>query len=173
MKPICCGDRTDSELLHAACEESVSLDEVNPVWLKTPAAPYAAARIENREIDLDLIRSTFARLGASHRPIIVEGVGGWLVPIRRDYFVSDLAADFGLPVVVVVRNKLGVLNHTFLTIESIRAKGLTCAGLILNHIDPVSDVAGRTNWSVLEEVTHVPVLFEIARHQRELEIGLA
>ena len=80
-----------------------------------------------------LIHETFARLRSAHESVIVEGVGGWLVPITRDYFVSDLAADFGLPVVVVVANRLGALNHTFLTVESILARGLECAGIILNE----------------------------------------
>jgi dethiobiotin synthetase len=173
MKPICCGDRTDSELLHAACEQTISIDEVNPVWLRTPAAPLIAARLERREIDLEQIRRTFRKLNASHRGLIVEGAGGWLVPVRSDYLMSDLAADFGLPVVVVVRNKLGALNHTLLTVQSIRARGLDCAGIILNHMDVDSDVAGRTNRAVLEQTTQAPILFEITRNQREMEIGLA
>src|SRR5688500_17533983 len=72
MKPLACGDRDDADLLHAACDGAVSLNEINPVWLRAPAAPYAAAMIEGRTIDLDLIRETFASLKAKHEGVIVE-----------------------------------------------------------------------------------------------------
>src|SRR5687767_5594426 len=132
MKPICCGDRDDAEVIYRASEGVVPLNDINPVWLRTPAAPYTAAMIEGRTIDLALIRESFERLLSSHQRVIVEGVGGWRVPIARDYFVSDLARDFALPVVVVVSNRLGAINHTLLTVDAIRAAGLECAGIILN-----------------------------------------
>jgi dethiobiotin synthetase len=173
MKPICCGDREDAELLLAAAQNSLELNDVNPVWLRTPAAPYAGAMIENRNIDLDLIRDKFARLRRSHRSLLVEGVGGWLVPIRRDYLVSDLATDFGLPVAVVVRNRLGALNHALLTVRHIQSCGLQCAGIIWNDADAAGDVSATTNKSVLEDLLEVPVLFDIAKDQRDLILGIA
>jgi dethiobiotin synthetase len=173
MKPICCGGREDAEILHEACGRCIPLNDVNPVWLRVPAAPYTAAMIENRAVDLDLIRGTFARLRETHRSLIVEGVGGWLVPIRRDYFVADLAEEFGLPVGVVVRNKLGALNHALLTVRNIQSRGLQCAGIVLNNCDSAADTATATNRSILEDVLEVPVLFEIEKDQRELLLGLA
>lgn len=176
MKPICCGDRDDAEILHAAADGTIALNEVNPVWLRPPAAPYVAAMIEERSIDLPLIRETFARLRATHRSLIVEGVGGWRVPITQDYFVSDLAAECGLPVAVVVANKLGALNHTLLTVEAIQARGLSCAGIILNHCTPPAEplgIAEATNRSVLEQLLDVPILFEIACGQTSLELNPA
>ena len=172
FKPICCGDRADAEALWEASARSPALNDVNPVWLRTPAAPYTAAMIENRPIDLALIRESFAKLRSVHPAVIVEGVGGWRVPITKDYFVADLAAEFGLPVAVVVANRLGALNHTLLTVESIRARGLTCAGLILNHPSPDAEaIATTTNRAVLEDLLEVPVLFEIAHGQRELSFA--
>lgn len=176
MKPICCGDRDDAEILHSAAEGTIPLNDVNPVWLRPPAAPYVAAMIEDRAIDLTLIRETFARLREAHRGLIVEGVGGWRVPIARDFFVSDLAAECGLPVAVVVANKLGALNHTLLTVEAIRASGLSCAGLIINHTTPPTDppgIAETTNRSILEDLLDVPILFEIAHGETALELALA
>lgn len=181
MKPLCCGDRTDAEQLHAASARAISLDDVNPVWLRTPAAPYTAAMIEERQIDLDTIRERFARLRDSHRSMIVEGVGGWMVPIRRDYFVADLAAELGLPVAVVVRNRLGAINHTLLTVESIRRRGLQCAGVILNHADrpcPGDDdvaamAATTTNAAVIENIIELPILLEVQHGQSELRLGVA
>lgn len=162
MKPICCGDRDDAEALHRASEGAVALNEINPVWFRTPAAPYTAAMIEGRIVDLALIRETFARLLASHQRVVVEGVGGWLVPINRDYFVSDLAREFAVPVIVVVANRLGALNHTLLTIESIRGSGLECAGIILNHVaSEQADPATVTNRGILEEIAGVPILAEV------------
>jgi dethiobiotin synthetase len=176
MKPICCGELTDAEELHAASGDALTLNEVNPVWLRAPAAPYAATMIENRDVDLALIRESFARLRAAHRSMIVEGVGGWRVPITRDYFVSDLARELQLPVAIVVANRLGALNHTLLTVESIRAAGLSCAGLILNQVAPLdaeNEIALTTNRGILEELTGLPVLFDIAHGQEEIVVGVA
>ena len=175
FKPVCCGDRDDAELLRAASGGVEELDEINPVWFRTPVAPYPAAGIENRTFDLDLIRESFVKLRKAHRSVLVEGVGGWMVPVRRDYFVSDLAAEFGLPVVVVVRNRLGALNHALLTIRAVQSSGQECAGIIMNTANELSsdDVAARTNRSMLEDLAGVPVLFEIEKDQRELMLGIA
>jgi dethiobiotin synthetase len=173
FKPLCCGGREDAELLHAASGGAISLNDVNPVWLRPPAAPYTAAMIEGRVIDLALIRDTFARLRAEHRALIVEGVGGWLVPIEREFFVRDLAAEFALPVAIVVANRLGALNHTLLTVESIRAAGLTCAGLIHNHpvaATPDEAAAQATNRAILEDLTGLPTLFDLAHGAGEIEL---
>ena len=173
FKPICCGERDDALLLHSAAGGTVSLNDVNPVWLRVPAAPYSASLIEGRVVDLDLVRRTFTRLSATHSSMIVEGVGGWRVPIAHDYFLSDLATEFALPVVVVVSNRLGALNHTLLTVEAIRAAGLVCAGIILNQPAPPADPpdsAVATNRAVLEEVVDVPILYEIEYGQNALSL---
>lgn len=173
LKPICCGDRADAEVLRAAAGGGISLNEINPVWLRTPAAPYTAAMIENRTIDLMLIREVFGRARSAHESLIVEGAGGWLVPIARDFFVADLAAEFGLPVAVVVANRLGALNHALLTVQAIAARGLPCAGIILNRATPGDDIATTTNRGILEELAGVPILLDIAWGQRELPAGWA
>ncbi len=170
LKPICCGDREDATLLHAAAEGAIELNDINPVWLRTPAAPYTAALIENRAIDLALIREAFERARAKHENVIVEGAGGWLVPIARDYYVSDLAVEMGLPVAIVVANRLGALNHALLTVAAVRARGLECAGLILNHPSEEEDIATTTNRGVLEEFAGVPILFDIAYGQRGIKL---
>jgi dethiobiotin synthetase len=168
LKPICCGDRDDATLLHAAAEGAIVLNDINPVWFRTPAAPYTASLIENRMVDLDLIRESFARARSAYESVIVEGAGGWLVPIAREYFVADLAVEFGLPVAVVVANRLGALNHALLTVAAVRARGLECAGLILNHTSPEEDIATTTNRGILEEFAGVPILTEIAYGQRDM-----
>ena len=170
MKPICCGTRADAEALHAAAGGVIPLNDVNPVWLRTPAAPLTAAMVENRSIDLDLIRSTFRRLRDTHRAMVVEGVGGWRVPITASYFISDLAAELALPVAVVVANRLGALNHTLLTIDSIRSSGQQIAGIILNDVSPGTamappDIATATNRGVFEAISGLPVLFHVGWRQ--------
>lgn len=170
LKPICCGDREDATLLHAAAEGVIEINDINPVWLRTPAAPYTASLIENRPIDLALIRESFARARAAHESVIVEGAGGWFVPIERNYYVADLAVEMGLPVAIVVANRLGALNHALLTVEAVRARGLECAGLILNHPSQDEDIATTTNRGVLEEFAGVPILFDIAYGQRGIKL---
>jgi dethiobiotin synthetase len=173
LKPICCGERSDAEALHAAAEGELCLDDVNPVWFRFPAAPYAASIVEGRLPDLDQIRERFARIRVSRRSLIVEGVGGWLVPILRDYSVADLAAELGLPVVVVTANRLGAINHTLLTVRAIQAHGLTCAGVILNNIVAEADAATSTNRSVLEHLLEVPILYAVEWGQAALSLGVA
>ena len=169
FKPICCGSREDAEILHTAAGGALSLNEVNPVWFRAPAAPYAASLIENRAVDLALIHEQYAALRARHEAVLVEGVGGWLVPIRTDYTVADLARDCGLPVVVVVHNRLGALNHTALTVRHIQSSGLECAGLVLNDgpsaassADESNGIAPATNASILEEWLRVPILHTVS-----------
>ncbi len=169
LKPLCCGERKDAEILRQAAADELTLNDVNPVWLRPALAPYAASMIENRSVDLDLILETFQRIRRQYRSVLVEGVGGWLVPIRRDYWVRDLAREMGLPVVVVVSNRLGCLNHTLLTVESIRTAGLECAGLIVNHQFP-DDPSACTNPGLLEDLLGLPILHEIQHGQRALEM---
>lgn len=181
FKPICCGGREDAEVLHEASGGAavLSLNEVNPVWLRTPAAPYTAAMIEGRAVDLALVRETFAALRARHEFVLVEGVGGWLVPIAHGYAVAHLAAELGLPVAVVVRNRLGALNHAALTVAHLRAHGQACVGSIFNHgpaeapggMD-AETVARATNRAMGEEILMLPTLAEIEPNQGEWPGGV-
>jgi dethiobiotin synthetase len=168
MKPICCGDRRDAEVLLAAGSDGLTLDDVNPVWLKTPAAPIVGSLMEKVDIDVNHILAAFHSLQRRVEHVIVEGVGGWMVPIRRDYFVSDLAAVMKLPVLAVAYNRLGCLNHTVLTVESILGRGLRCAGVVLNNAQETDDIAALTNADVLREILDVPLLFGLGENLSEL-----
>lgn len=162
VKPFCCGDRGDAFQLHAACgRDDLSVDQVNPLWLRVPAAPYVAAMIENRPVDLPRLLQHCQDSAALGDRVLVEGAGGWEVPLRADVMLSDFARDLGWPVVVVVRNQLGALNHTILTVRAIAAAGLVCAGLVINHPADERDPASISNRAVLEDVLGVPVLAEI------------
>jgi dethiobiotin synthetase len=162
FKPICCGDRDDAEQLWAASggDAVVPVNTVNPVWFRTPAAPYTAAIIENRHVDLALIRETATALTAEHAHVIAEGAGGWAVPIEQGLDFGDLAREFGWPVLVVAGNRLGALNHVLLTVRAIEASGLVCSGVILNAppgTDTASPIALATNRGVLETLLRCPV----------------
>ena len=98
-----------------------------------PAAPSRAAREASRPIDPSAILAWVRAADTGSGSLLVEGVGGWRVPITADWCVSDLAVDLGFPVVVVAANRLGVLNHAALTVEAVRAKGLQVVGLVLNN----------------------------------------
>jgi dethiobiotin synthetase len=161
FKPFCCGGREDSVALLKASAGGLTIDELNPVWLKTPASPYAAALIENRLLDLERVSEAFHELTHSYENVLVEGVGGWEVPLAPRYTAADFAESLGLPVIVVVNNKLGALNHTILTVEGIQARRLKCTGLILNHVSDERDPASIPHRMILEDMLDVPVLGEV------------
>ena len=173
LKPICCGSRDDVEALCAASDNELSADASNPVWFQNPVAPLVAARMENRDLDLAALATWFAHHRNRRRSLLVEGAGGWLVPLTPQATVADLAALFGLPVLLVVANRLGCLNHTLLTIESIRAHGLDCRGIVLNTLPGNPNAATETNRRTLEEICDVPILFDISPNQRKIELAVA
>lgn len=173
LKPICSGDRGDAEVLRAACDGELELDEVNPLWFQMPAAPHLAARHEGRTISLPALEDWFRSVSEGRQSVLVEGAGGWLVPIADGTLVADLAVALGLPVIIVVADRLGCINHALLTIESIRSRGLECRGIILNSLPRESAESGLGNRAMLEEFTDVPVLFEIAPGQQAVDLAIA
>jgi dethiobiotin synthetase len=168
MKPICCGDRRDAEFLLAAGSDGLTIDDVNPVWLKTPAAPMVGSLMEKVNIDIDRILAAFHSLQSRVERVIVEGTGGWMVPIQGSYFVSDLAAAMKLPVLAVAYNRLGCLNHSVLTVESVAGHGLRCVGLVLNNAQETGDIAALTNADILRQILGVPVLGGLGESLTEL-----
>jgi dethiobiotin synthetase len=168
MKAICCGDRRDAELLLAAGSHGLRIDDVNPVWLKTPAAPIVGSSMEQVDIDVDHILSAFHSLQNRVEHVIVEGTGGWMVPIHRNYFVSDLAVAMKLPVLAVAYNRLGCLNHAMLTVQSILGHRLRCVGLVLNNARATGDMAALTNADILRKIIDVPLLCGLGENLTEL-----
>jgi dethiobiotin synthetase len=157
MKPFCTGDTSDVELIAAAGGNDVPHHLLNPVWLRPPLAPYAAAMLENRPIDITGVQKAYHELAGRYDLVLVEGAGGLLVPILRDYNFRDLAVDLNLAVILVAPNRLGVINHVLLSAESIAKAGLRLALLILNELDPEPSLATQTNPSILEELLKVPI----------------
>jgi dethiobiotin synthetase len=169
-KPVACGDRADASIL-AAASGNLPLDEVNPVFFKAALAPLVAGMLENRSVSLSELVQGYQRLAVRHASVWVEGVGGWEVPLAGGCHVADLAVELGLPVIVVAANRLGCLNHVLLTVNAIRARGLTCAGIILNQLEDEMDTAMITNKGVVEELAGVPLLAHLIYRQDFLEPG--
>jgi dethiobiotin synthetase len=168
MKPICCGDRRDAELLLAAGSDGLTIDEVNPVWLKTPAAPIVGSFMEDVNINIEDILAAFHAIQNRVEHVLVEGVGGWMVPIRPDYFVSDLAVEMKLPVLVVAQNRLGCLNHTALTVQSVISHKLHCVGVVLDGVPVTRDIAAGTNADILKKILTARLLVGLGENLTEL-----
>lgn len=160
-KPVCCGPRDDVEILADAAGNIETPDALNPVWFRTPAAPMACEMAGEKPPDYGSVVSAMRILAERHACVLCEGVGGWSVPLRRGYTMGDFAAELGWSVIVVVRNKLGALNHALLTIESVRSKGLPIAGIILNNAHKASDAARQFNRTILEQSACVRLLAEL------------
>lgn len=168
-KPVCCGGREDAELL-AQASGGISLDEVNPLWLKAPVAPMVAAMLEDRAINPAAMLAAYQLFRKEHQGVVVEGVGGWRVPLAEGYDMADFATDLGLPVIVVVGNKLGALNHAIMTVEDIRASNLEVAGLVINNLQEEQDTAAVTNRGVIAKICDAPILAELIHGQDFLDL---
>lgn len=171
MKPVAAGGREtaegwrndDVEALLAASrtgEAGLQRAEVNPYFLRRPVAPHLAARAEGAAIDLATLQRSFARLRAKADVVIVEGVGGFLVPLNEREDTADLSVRLGLPVILVVAMRLGCLNHALLTQEAVAARKLRLAGWVANRLDPGMEMAAE-NVAALRERLRAPLLGEI------------
>lgn len=175
MKPIASGSMIDSQTLHEAAEGELSLQEITPVFYQAPLAPLDAAPLEGKLFSSKEVLPTFFDLHKKYSSLLVEGVGGWLVPLSPTESLPDLARAMGFPVLVVVRNRLGALNHALLTLESIRHHGLHCAGIILNHHPhDQGDLAMegyRRFFKNLCEKEKLPLFLEVASGQKEISFS--
>ncbi|MBP6653596.1 MAG: dethiobiotin synthase [Propionivibrio sp.] len=141
MKPIAAGTNEkgrneDVEALVAASGVQAPRELVNPYLFHPAIAPHIAASEEGRTIDIDRIVDSFDTLRGLADAVLVEGVGGFCVPLGPQSDSADLAEQLGLPVILVVGMRLGCINHALLTQQAIAARGLKLAGWIANRIDP-------------------------------------
>ena len=144
MKPVATGcdpspaglRNGDALRLQAQGSTAAPYDLVNPYAFEPPIAPHIAAGQAGVEIESGPIAEAYRALAAASDRVVVEGVGGWRVPLSTSLSVSDLPQVLDLPVILVVGLKLGCLNHALLTAESIRTRGCTLAGWVGNGIDP-------------------------------------
>src|SRR5574340_1727924 len=162
MKPVAagCADNglhEDVRQLRAASNILASGGQINPYCFMQPVAPMLAARFTGVSISFARIAESFSELNSQADVVIVEGVGGFCVPLNDEQDSADLAEQLGLPVVLVVGMRLGCLNHALLTAEAIAARGLTLAGWVANVLD--GDVAMLDeNIAALRERIAAPLL---------------
>lgn len=140
MKPVETGCDNgkcmDTELLIAASTVLAPREQVNPYALIPPIAPHIAAKQSGVDIDILIIRKACLELQKIADVVIVEGAGGFLVPLNEHQDSGNMAQALGLPVILVVGMALGCLNHALLTAQAVRARGLPLAGWVANRIDP-------------------------------------
>jgi dethiobiotin synthetase len=162
MKPVAAGldaagKNDDVEQLMAASSIKAPSSLVNPYALRAAVAPQIAAEAEGRNIELAPIVAAFQALRALADAVVVEGVGGFCVPLSAQCDTADLAVALDLPVILVVGIKLGCINHALLSQQAILARGLKLAGWVANCIEPAT-LRPEENRRVLEQRIAAPLL---------------
>jgi dethiobiotin synthetase len=166
MKPIESGCKRledglhpeDALFLKKMSSSPDALDLIVPYRLEPPLTPSVAAEIEGVEIDLEAIKRIYQQLERNYDLMLVEGVGGVMAPLYKRSTSVDLVRLLGIPVIVVARNTLGTINHTLLTVEHARQRGLTLVGIIVNNCDADPDVSSETNPEVIKQLSGLPLL---------------
>jgi dethiobiotin synthetase len=167
-KPVCSGAEisaeggcywSDIKKLTDAIGGDVDPLRVCPQRLKAPLAPPVAARIERVSLDFAAMKTAADWWLGRVDVLLIEGVGGLLCPLTEDKTIADLAVALGYPLVVVARAGLGTINHTLLTIEAARHRGLQVAGVVLNEAEPLEQTTGNgENAAEIARRANVPVL---------------
>lgn len=168
MKPVAAGlvpwgedwASEDAIALRAASTLAVPASLDNPVLLPDPLSPHIAAARAGTQIDIGALVRSYHALAAQADVVVVEGAGGFHVPLTDTATGADLAQALALPVVLVVGLRLGCLNHALLTAEAIRARGLALAGWVANRLDPEMDAA-EDNIAYLRTRLPAPLLADV------------
>lgn len=172
MKPVASGCELrgghlvndDALALQAASSIDVTYDEVNPYAFGPAIAPHAAAKQAGVAIELSRVRSCFSILAARADCVIVEGAGGWLVPLGPEETMANVAADLGLPIVLVVGMRLGCINHALLTARAIESSGQRLAGWVANDSEPTMPERAAS-FAAIAERLKAPCLADLAYGQ--------
>ncbi len=174
FKPIASGCRLyreglvsyDTQFLAHCANSAYSLEQITPVRYSQPVTPSVAVELSQRGIDWQALQMAWANMMRENEIVLVEGVGGVMVPLEGDYMVLDMMCDMDLPVLVVSQNKLGTINQTLLTIEACRGRGLNVIGVVFNAYETDgADKAQESNARVIEELSGVKVLTVIPYDQ--------
>ncbi len=165
MKPVASGAaptpeglrNEDATRIQTQASQWVDYDLVNPCAYEPAIAPHLAAEMVQHPISFDAIKTAYRKLADQADTVVVEGVGGWRVPLGDDQAVSGLAVELALPVILVVGMKLGCINHALLTAEAIQASGVNLAGWIANEVD-CEMLASEGNLQTLMSSIKAPLL---------------
>jgi dethiobiotin synthetase len=158
MKPFSSGGRADARLLQALQGGELTLHEINPFYFEEPLAPLVAARQHHSSIALREVLERISAVADRCQCLLIEGIGGLLVPLGEGYSVADVAAKLRCRAIIVSANRLGTVNHTMLTVKYMQAAG--CKGLkvvLMSQGEP--DLSAGSNGPILAELLQpVPVL---------------
>jgi dethiobiotin synthetase len=177
MKPVAsgCEFNEKNELINedvtaliSASNISATLDLINPYRFAPAIAPHIAAEQAGVQIDLNVIQQAYAQLVGMADVVVVEGAGGFCVPLNSTQTLADLAVLLNIPMILVVGIRLGCINHALLTVEAIQTRGLRLAGWIANEIEPNFAMFDE-NLSSLQQRIAAPCL-SVVRWQGELNI---
>lgn len=171
LKPVASGfvpgpdglRNADIEALHAAGDGALNRAEINVYAFEPAIAPHRAAEIAAVEIQLGPIIQSFAVASERHQDVLVEGVGGFAVPLSPGLMLADLARTLDLPVLLVVGLRLGCINHALLTAQAIAAAGLHLVGWISNELDSEMSEAAASVEAIASRIG-VPLLGRIPQH---------
>ncbi len=157
MKPVQCGEEDDAAFLAKAASVADELSLICPFAFKRPVAPTLAAKEKGMRIEMGEIKKAFNTLAARHELMIVEGAGGIMVPLSEEenYFVSDLAAEMGLPLLIVARPGLGTVNHTLLTVDHARRKGLDIHGIVISGFPASPGLSEQNNPAMIKQISGI------------------
>lgn len=170
MKPVAAGaeqregrwHNEDTDSLIAAGNVQAPYALHTPYLWREPMAPHIAARLAGKEMTLDVILKAYAELSRLAQAVVVEGVGGFRVPLSPTLDTADMAKALDLPVILVVGVRLGCINHALLTIEAVQARGLKLAGWVANQVDPHM-LAPQANVDALRGRIPAPFLGHVPR----------
>lgn len=123
-----------------------------------PLSPKAASELEKTDIDIEYIKSQIQKQRESNDIVVIEGAGGLLVPVTKDCLMADLAKDLESAVIIVTRPSLGTINHTLLTVEAAKARGLLIMGIVINNFPNTPGVSEKTNPQEILRLTGVPII---------------
>ena len=170
MKPFACGDKqktgfssNDLTMLTNAAMVNDTEDIINPFFFPIPASPYTAAKNLGVKIDIQHVMKCFRKLDKKHDIVLVEGIGGIMTPILRDYAIIDLIKDLNANAIIVTSSKIGTVNHTILTCNMCKNMNIPIKGLIINNFDsagyPIDelerDLNALTGLTVLCSLPHM------------------
>ena len=177
LKPIAAGTdaaglNDDVEAIRAASNVELAREIINPYCFKPAIAPHIAAAEEGMSIEFEPIKATCEQARQQADLVIVEGVGGFCVPLGTGYGTADLAIELALPVILVVGMRLGCINHAMLTAEAIARRGLKLAGWVANRIDPQMSRFDE-NLATLKTLIAAPLLGVVPHGPQGGTIGAA
>ncbi len=166
LKPFCSGSREDVNFLQLFQQSCLPDDTINPWFFQKPLAPYAAIKIKTsknifkRPLNIDSIIGYLGEICHQHKIVFVEGIGGLMVPLMKNFLFIDLISRCGAPAILVSKNRLGTINHTLLSVNILKYYGIKCRCIVLMN-EEKPDLSARTNSDIIAEFSGEIEVFEI------------